>query len=276
MSNLTDLIRSFTFRLGRLWKIRRRMGTVIRREAAAAEVEVEAEAESSATDVPVEMDTLLFIFRKHWRCCSSTYRRKRQRWNRILMFQVGSRILRWIRTPPISFECTSSRLRSVCEEDRTTGPSARSLIPARRLAGEIRGSITILVPRVRIFGRGTVIKEMRVSSLMEFSSAGFIRLDIGLSRARMERVAEGEFASLLIRRSSLGFCLSRVLGVRVPSLHTTDLLFGKQLRPVRNKCPIYLLQEHRRRYLLELSLRLNRRCLDHLIDRTRLVRSTKW
>ena len=90
----------------------------------------------------------------------------------------------------------------------TTGRSVRTLIPEKRLAGEIRRSTTTPGRLVPIFEKAVARKGTRASLLTEFSSAGFIPLVTVLSRAKTEVTAAGEFVSLLTRLISLGVSIT--------------------------------------------------------------------
>jgi len=89
-----------------------------------------------------------------------------------------------------------------------TGRSVLTLIPEKRLAGEIRGSTITPARLVLTFEKVVVRKETRASFLTEFSSVGFIQLVTGLSRAKTAVTVAGESVSSLTRRISLG--ISRI------------------------------------------------------------------
>lgn len=97
-----------------------------------------------------------------------------------------------------------------------TGPSVRTLILGRRLAvGTLAGIITP-VRLALTFARVDARKVTRVSLLMEFLSAGFIRLDIEPSHVRMVQLVAAGCVSSLTRRISFGFCRNRVQGETGP------------------------------------------------------------
>lgn len=133
----------------------------------------------------------------------------------------------WISSLTLSratiFECMSSRFVGAHVGGHMTGPSVRTLIPARKLAEGTPGNTTIQALLVRSFVREVVIKVIRASSHMEFSNAGFTRLATELNHAKMDSVVAGESVSLLTRRSNFVFCLNKV---RVPM----GLLLHRQLR----------------------------------------------
>lgn len=79
-----------------------------------------------------------------------------------------------------------------------TGPSVRTHIPARKLAGGIRGSIITPVRLVLISGKGTVGKATVVSLLTAFSNVGSTQLVIGPNYVKMDQVVSVRFVSLLI------------------------------------------------------------------------------
>jgi hypothetical protein len=126
--------------------------------------------------------------------------------------------------PMIIFACLSSRFEDAHVEDHTTGRSVLSLIPARKLAVVTQGNFTIPALRVLIFVKEVARKVIRVSSRMEFLSAGFILHVTVLSRVKTVQVAAGEFVFLLTRRSNFVLRLNTVHGVLTLLIHTTVVL----------------------------------------------------
>ena len=85
---------------------------------------------------------------------------------------------------------------------RTTGRSAPTLTPRRRLAGETLESTITPALRVRSLEKGIAEKVTRASSLTACSSAGSTLKDTGHSSARTARPAAAASASLHTRRIS--------------------------------------------------------------------------
>lgn len=90
-----------------------------------------------------------------------------------------------------------------------TGLNVRTLIPEKRLAGEILAVIITPVLLVRTLGRAVAGKVTLVSSLMEFSSAGCIPLGIVRNLVKMARLVAARFVFSRIHQISFGFCLRR-------------------------------------------------------------------
>jgi len=86
-----------------------------------------------------------------------------------------------------------------------TGPTVRTLIPEKKLAGVIPGSTVIPVLLALSFVKGTVRKVTVVSLLMEFLSVGSILTGTGLSRVRMEPTVAGVCVFSHTRRISYGY-----------------------------------------------------------------------
>lgn len=123
------------------------------------------------------------------------------------------------------------------------GRSVRTLIQARRLAGEIRGSIITLVRRALTFEKVAVRKAIRASLRMVFLSVGFILLVTGLSHVRTEPTVEEESVSSPILLNNLGFCLSRAREARTRLSRMMNLHFGSLwMDPVLNRCRFCLLR----------------------------------
>lgn len=113
--------------------------------------------------------------------------------------------LRSTPTRPTSSGCTISRFGDALARDPTTGPSARTRIPARKLAAGIRELIIIPAPHARSSVQGSAGRGMTASSPMGFSNAGFILRGIEPSPAKTARRAAAESVSSPTRRSSSAF-----------------------------------------------------------------------
>ena len=121
--------------------------------------------------------------------------------------------------PVTIFGCLSSKSGDAHVTGRMIGQSVRMLIPARRLAGEIRGSINIPARLVRNFGEGIARKGILANLLTGFSSVGSIPLGIGLSPVRMDWPAAAVSVFSPTRQGSFGFCHSRARELRFRATH---------------------------------------------------------
>jgi len=94
--------------------------------------------------------------------------------------------------------CTSLKSGDAHVPGHMTGPSVRTLIPAKKLAGVIPGSFIIPVTRARSFVKARAVEVTRASSLTAYLSAGFTLLAIVRSRVKMVCYVVGGSVFLLI------------------------------------------------------------------------------